>query len=328
MLSGPAMSRPCAQCSASRVVASVAGFSGSAAHARSRCGSAARSAFSAAILAARQRRKTAAGAARSARTSRSITSSSVAPPAERRARSAPATLAATASSVCARWSTTSAIVHPLAADGDAHSRSSRRPRMASSLSCSATRSSKTTMPGLCHAARACRLLPPQHRGLAANSRGHPPDAPRPPRTRPGRAPGRVLALPATPWPPPGRPGRAPGHDERPGCARADNRVMAVGRSLAHPVRYAVLAAGGLPVLVFPAPNLEFLAWFALVPGLLAMHRSPSAREAAVRGGWFGAGYFLAALWWVAPEIGPALLLVAAAFGALWPGVGLAVWGLL
>ncbi len=104
--------------------------------------------------------------------------------------------------------------------------------------------------------------------------------------------------------------------------------MAVGRSLAHPVRYAVLAAGGLPVLVFPAPNLEFLAWFALVPGLLAMHRSPSAREAAVRGGWFGAGYFLAALWWVAPEIGPALLLVAAAFGALWPGVGLAVWGLL
>ena len=117
-------------------------------------------------------------------------------------------------------------------------------------------------------------------------------------------------------------------DSQAARALTDNRVMAVGRSLAHPVRYAVLAAGGLPVLVFPAPNLEFLAWFALVPGLLAMHRSPSAREAAVRGGWFGAGYLFATLWWLVPNIGPALLLVAVGFGALWAGVGLAVWGLL
>ncbi len=72
-------------------------------------------------------------------------------------------------------------------------------------------------------------------------------------------------------------------DSQAARALTDNRVMAVGRSLAHPVRYAVLAAGGLPVLVFPAPNLEFLAWFALVPGLLAMHRSPSARGLAVWG---------------------------------------------
>ena len=43
--------------------------------------------------------------------------------------------------------------------------------------------------------------------------------------------------------------------------------MAVWRALTKPARYAALVAGVLPVLAFPAPNLEFLAWFALVPGL-------------------------------------------------------------
>src|SRR6266516_726290 len=109
---------------------------------------------------------------------------------------------------------------------------------------------------------------------------------------------------------------------------ADNRVMAVGRSLARPQRYAVLAAGALPALAFPAPDLAPVAWFALVPGLLLIHRAGSPREAAVRGGWLGAGYLLATLWWLVPNIGPGLLLVAVAFGALWAGVGLAVWALL
>jgi len=104
--------------------------------------------------------------------------------------------------------------------------------------------------------------------------------------------------------------------------------MAVGRSLAKPVRYAVLLAGGLPALAFPAPNLEPLAWVALVPGLLLIHKSGSAREAAVRGGWFGAGYLLATIWWLAPNIGPGVLGVAVVLGALWDGVGLATWGLL
>src|SRR5260370_30028168 len=104
--------------------------------------------------------------------------------------------------------------------------------------------------------------------------------------------------------------------------------MAVGRSMAKPVRYGVLATGAIPALAFPAPNLEPLAWAALVPGLLLIHRSASPREAAVRGGWFGAGYLLATLWWLVPNIGPGLLLVAAVVGALWAGVGLATWGLL
>ncbi len=104
--------------------------------------------------------------------------------------------------------------------------------------------------------------------------------------------------------------------------------MAVWRGLAKPIRYAVLVAGALPVLAFPAPNLEFLAWFGLVPGLLIMRASPSPREAAVRGWWFGAGFILAAHYWLAPNLGPALLLVAVVLGALWIPVAVSTWVLL
>jgi apolipoprotein N-acyltransferase len=90
----------------------------------------------------------------------------------------------------------------------------------------------------------------------------------------------------------------------------------------------VLLAGALPALAFPGLNLEFLAWFALVPGLLLMRAAPTGREAAVRGWWFGAGYLLAALYWLIPNLGPGLLGVAIVLGALWSGVGLAVWRLL
>src|SRR2546430_569875 len=103
--------------------------------------------------------------------------------------------------------------------------------------------------------------------------------------------------------------------------RRNNGVMAFWRGLMQPIRYAALLAGALPVLAFPAPNLEFLAWFGLVPGLFIMRASPSAREAAVRGWWFGAGFILAAHYWLAPNIGPALLLVAVVLGALWIPVG-------
>ena len=83
-----------------------------------------------------------------------------------------------------------------------------------------------------------------------------------------------------------------------------------------------------PLLAFPAPNLEFLAWFGLVPGLLLIRGAPTAREAAVRGWWFGTGFLLAALYWLAPNLGPGLLLVAVVLGALWTGVGVATWALL
>jgi apolipoprotein N-acyltransferase len=104
--------------------------------------------------------------------------------------------------------------------------------------------------------------------------------------------------------------------------------VAFWRAFAKPVRYAALVAGALPALAFPAPNLEFLAWFGLVPGMLLMRAAPSAREAAVRGWWFGAGFLLASLYWLAPNLGPGLLLMAAVIGALWTGFGVAIWGLM
>jgi apolipoprotein N-acyltransferase len=100
------------------------------------------------------------------------------------------------------------------------------------------------------------------------------------------------------------------------------------RGLAKPVRYAALVSGALPLLAFPSPNLEFVAWFGLVPGMLLIRAAPDWREAAVRGWWFGTGYLLAALYWLAPEIGPGVLLVAAVVGVLWTGMAIAVWGLL
>jgi apolipoprotein N-acyltransferase len=100
------------------------------------------------------------------------------------------------------------------------------------------------------------------------------------------------------------------------------------RGLAKPVRYAALAAGALPALAFPDPNLEFLAWFGLVPGLLLIRAAPDAREAAVRGWWFGAGFLMANMYWLAPVLGPGLLLVAILLGALWTGVAVAAWALL
>ena len=102
----------------------------------------------------------------------------------------------------------------------------------------------------------------------------------------------------------------------------------LGTALAQPPRYAALAAGVLPVLAFPAPSLGFLAWFVLVPGLLLMRGAPSAREAAVRAWWFGTGFIVAAHYWLIPNIGPALLLVAIVLGALWAGVGVSAWALL
>jgi apolipoprotein N-acyltransferase len=100
------------------------------------------------------------------------------------------------------------------------------------------------------------------------------------------------------------------------------------RAFGRPVRYAALVAGALPALAFPAPNLEFVAWFGLVPGMLLMRAAPTAREAAVRGWWFGTGFLLASLYWLAPNLGPGLLLIAAFIGALWIIFGTATWGLL
>lgn len=105
-------------------------------------------------------------------------------------------------------------------------------------------------------------------------------------------------------------------------------VMALWRAFAKPLRYAALAAGALPTLAFPQLNLEFLGWCGLVPAILIIRTAPSAREAAVRGWWLGAGFILASLYWLVPNIGPGLLVVAVVFGVLWAGFGVAAWALL
>src|ERR1700744_3689653 len=103
------------------------------------------------------------------------------------------------------------------------------------------------------------------------------------------------------------------------AARAENWLMRLRHpvtpaALRQPGRWAALVAGAVPLLAFPAPDLSVVAWFGLVPGLLLIRRAPSAREAAVRGWWLGCGYIVAAMYWLWPEIGPAVGLGAAVFG--------------
>ena len=118
-------------------------------------------------------------------------------------------------------------------------------------------------------------------------------------------------------------------DARCGGPRTHNGDMAGWLDLPRPARYAILVlAGALPVLAFPAPNLEFIAWFGLVPGLLLIRASATARQAASAGWWLGGGYLMAALYWLIPNLGPALLLVVTVLGFLWAGFGLACWTLL
>jgi apolipoprotein N-acyltransferase len=99
--------------------------------------------------------------------------------------------------------------------------------------------------------------------------------------------------------------------------------------LTHRERWLALLAGGVvAILVFPAPNLEWLAWFGLVPAMMLITRAPTLRDGWSRAWWFGAGYVIAAMYWMAPEIGPGLLLLGAVLGFLWVPYGIAVWRLL
>jgi apolipoprotein N-acyltransferase len=93
-------------------------------------------------------------------------------------------------------------------------------------------------------------------------------------------------------------------------------------------RVAALLLGALPVLAFPAVAWWWLAWVGLVPVLLVLRGSATAREAALRGWWAGAGYIAAAGYWLLPVLGPALAMLAFGLGALWLPWGWAVRRLL
>jgi apolipoprotein N-acyltransferase len=103
----------------------------------------------------------------------------------------------------------------------------------------------------------------------------------------------------------------------------------LARQLQYPARWLSFLASGIPViLVFPAPSLSYLAWFALVPGMVLFCRAPTTREAVARGWWFGAGYLIAMLYWMAPEVGPGLVLLGAVMGWMWSPFAVAVHKLL
>src|SRR6516165_8465894 len=100
--------------------------------------------------------------------------------------------------------------------------------------------------------------------------------------------------------------------------RVDNRQVRwrkFARQFRYPMRWAAFFAGGVPaILVFPGPSLSYVAWFALVPGMVLFIRAATAKEAVARAWWFGAGYLIAILWWMTPEIGPGVVLIGAVFG--------------
>lgn len=88
-------------------------------------------------------------------------------------------------------------------------------------------------------------------------------------------------------------------------------------------RGAALLAGLLPALAFPATDLWVLGVVGLVPLMLLVVAAPSACDAGLRVWLGGVGFFAVTHHWLVPTIGPAILLLAAVFGALW-----APWGLL
>jgi apolipoprotein N-acyltransferase len=99
----------------------------------------------------------------------------------------------------------------------------------------------------------------------------------------------------------------------------------LARPFRYPVRWLAFLSGGVPaVLVFPGPSLSYLAWFALVPGLVLFTRAATTKEALARGWWFGAGYLIAILQWMTPEIGPGVVLIGAVFGVMWSPFAIAV----
>ncbi|WP_187366408.1 apolipoprotein N-acyltransferase [Trebonia kvetii] len=101
------------------------------------------------------------------------------------------------------------------------------------------------------------------------------------------------------------------------------------RPFRYPARRLAFLAGGVPaVLVFPGPSLWYLAWFALVPAMALFTGAGTTREAIARGWWFGAGYLIAILQWMTPEIGPGVVLIGGIFGCMYSPFAVAVSRLL
>ncbi|WP_430332972.1 apolipoprotein N-acyltransferase [Rhodococcus sp. ACT016] len=86
-----------------------------------------------------------------------------------------------------------------------------------------------------------------------------------------------------------------------------------------------MAAGALPLLAMPAPNLGVLAWVCLVPVVLLLRAAVTAREAGLRGWLAGVGFLAGTQNWVAPNLVWFFPLAVGALALLWAGWGVLVW---
>ena len=82
------------------------------------------------------------------------------------------------------------------------------------------------------------------------------------------------------------------------------------------------------MLLFPAPSVGVLAWFAFVPLLLLLRASGSRREAMVRGWCGGFGFVVSTLYWLLPNLIYFYPLAVGAVAVLWVPWGLLVWAVL
>ncbi|MBP1159154.1 apolipoprotein N-acyltransferase [Rhodococcus sp. PvR099] len=90
-----------------------------------------------------------------------------------------------------------------------------------------------------------------------------------------------------------------------------------------PARGAVLIVGALPLVAFPAPGLDLLAWVALVPVLLLLGTADTPGEAALRGWLAGVGFLAATQYWLAPNLVYFFPFAIGLLALLWTG-----WGIL
>ncbi|SEL77732.1 apolipoprotein N-acyltransferase [Rhodococcus maanshanensis] len=95
-----------------------------------------------------------------------------------------------------------------------------------------------------------------------------------------------------------------------------------------PARGAVLIAGALSLVAFPAPGLDLLAWVALVPVLLLLRAADTPREAALRGWLAGVGFLSGTQYWLAPNLVYFFPFVIGLVALLWSGWGILVRALL
>jgi apolipoprotein N-acyltransferase len=93
-------------------------------------------------------------------------------------------------------------------------------------------------------------------------------------------------------------------------------------------RAGALLCGALPALAFPKADAWWLGFVGLVPMMMLIRAAPSGREGTMRAWWAGAGFSLAAVYWLIPNIGPFELVIAFGLGGLVVLWGRIAWGLL